>query len=117
MPFGEPIMPSNNIKNEVKKASKIFKQTCEDVGESHNKLEQMHGDVEKLHSEEREAFERFEAIEAELLEKLGDDFEDLNHEDAVRVLKISERCPRHIISSDPLYLKTCKVIEEAVESE
>ncbi|MCK4592738.1 hypothetical protein KAT63_04880 [Candidatus Parcubacteria bacterium] len=117
MLFKELIMSSDNIKKEVKKASEISEQTYENVKESHDKLEQTHKNIEKSHNEEEKALERFEAIEAELLEKLGDDFEGLSHEDAVRVFKISERCPRHIILSDPLYLKIYKVLEEVTESE
>lgn len=122
MPF-EEMMPlgDNNIEGRkdlgVPETLKVLKQTTRNVGELHNKLEKMHDNVGELHNEEEKVLREFEAIETELLEKLGDNFEGLSLIDATRVFKVSEKCPRHIISSDSLYLKTCEVIKKTDKSE
>ena len=124
--FGfEDQIPQNKIEDEEVNIEKALNEVRSEAAEADKDtdietdelFQQMREDAREKHIRQEEAFKKFEAIEAELAEKLGDDFEGLNTEDAERVSRIVSKCDHSQVFVTPLCLKMQNVLEKGEKTE
>ena len=105
-------MPSLEDESKIEEGKR--KETLETYAETEELFEQMDKNAKEKRIRQEEAFEEFKTIEAELAEKLGNDFEGLDVEDAERVSKIVSRCDHSQVFVTPLCLKMQNILEKAL---